>query len=117
MVMKKSGENIVEVNDMLYKYLDFSRGEKSFDISTLSKKGVRAIRLKVFTTISIEGLYTVPPGSYNISFPLLNGRLPNNFTLTEGQCDITIEELDGVGDRNYWKIVKENDSGIPSYRN
>lgn len=113
---KKFGENIVEVNDMLYKYLDFNAGEKSFDISTLTKKGVRLINIRVFTPVTIEGVYVVPVGTYDIYFPFLNGRLPNNFTITEGQCDITIQELDGVGDRNYWKITKENDNGIPSYR-
>lgn len=101
---------------MLYKYLDFNEGEKSFDISTLTKKGARLINIRVFTQVSIEETYIIPPGTYNIRFPFLNGRLPNNFTLTSGQCDITIQELDGMGDKKYWKIVKENDNGIPSYR-
>lgn len=117
MVMKKHGENIVEVNDMLYKYLSFDDGEKSFDISTLTKKGIRLINMRVYETISFEDAYPVPAGTYDIYFPFLNGRLPNNLAITQGNCDITIQELDGVGDKNYWKITKENDNGIPSYRN
>ena len=99
---------------MLYKYLNFDGGEKKFDISTLTKKGARLVQLRVYETINF-GEYPVPTGTYNIIFPFLNGRLPNNFTITSGQCDITIQELAGVGDENYFKITKENDNGIPSY--
>lgn len=112
---KKFGENIVEVNDMLYRFLNFDGGEKKFDISTLTKKGARLIQLRVYETVSFEGEYPVPTGTYDITFPFLNGRLPNNFSITSGQCDITIQELAGVGDKKYFKIKKENDNGIPSY--
>lgn len=114
-VTKKFGENIVEVNDMLYRYLNFNGGEKTFDISALTKKGVRLIQLRVYELVSFGGVYPVPPGNYDIAFPFLNGRLPNNFTITSGQCDITIQELAGAGDENYFKITKENDNGTPSY--
>lgn len=100
---------------MLYKYLNFDTGEKTFDISTLTKKGVRLVQLRVSESVSFEGTYLVTPGTYNITFPFLNGRLPNNFTITSGVCDIIIQELAGVGDENYFKIVKENDNGTPSY--
>ena len=100
---------------MLYKYLNFEGGEKTFDISTLTKKGVRKAQLRVYKTVSFEGQYPVPTGTYDITFPFLNGRLPNNFKITSGQCDITIYELAGVGDEKYFKIRKENDNEIPSY--
>lgn len=113
--MKKFGENIVEVNDMLYMYLNTDGGEKKFDVSTLTKKGVRSVHLRVYETVSFQGVYPVPPGTYNFTFPFLNGRLPNHFTIATGSCDIVIQELAGVGDENYFKITKENDNGIPSY--
>ena len=100
---------------MLYKYLNFNEGEKTFDISTLTKKGVRTAYLRVNELIVFEGVYPISPGTYNLTFPFLNGRLPNKFTITSGLCDITIQELAGVGDENYFKITKENDNGIPSY--
>ena len=100
---------------MLYKYLNFDGGEKELDISTLTKKGARLVQLRVYETVNFEGRYPVPTGKYDITFPFLNGRLPNNFTIVSGQCDITIQELAGVGDKNYFKITKENDNGIPSY--
>lgn len=100
---------------MLYKYLSFDGGEKNFDISTLTKKGARLVQLRVYELVNFEEKYPVPTGTYDITFPFLNGRLPNNFTITSGQCDITIQELAGVGDENYFKITKENDNGIPSY--
>lgn len=114
---KKFGENIVEVNDMLYKFLNFKEGEKNFDISNLTKKGARSVQLRVYEMISFEDTYPLPPGTYNITFPFLNGRLPNNFKITQGQCDIIITDFAGVGDKNYFKITKENDNGIPSYHN
>ena len=101
---------------MLYRYLDFDGGEKKFDISNLTKKGARLVQLRVYKVVSFEETYPVPPGTYIIIFPFLNGRLPNNFTITSGACDITIQELAGVGDKKYFKIEKENDNGIPSYR-
>lgn len=100
---------------MLSKYLNFDEGEKTFDISTLTKRGVRSIYIYVYKQVTIEGIYNLPSGEHNIQFPILNGRLPNNFTLTGGQCDIVIQEFAGEGDKNYWKITKENDNGIPSY--
>ena len=115
METKKFGENIVEVNDMLYKYLNFDEGEKTFDISTLTKKGVRSASLTVNEVVVFNGIYPVSVGTHNITFPFLNGRLPNNFTITSGRCDVTIYELAGVGDENYFKITKENDNGTPSY--
>lgn len=101
---------------MLHKYLNFDEGEKTFDISTLTKRGARLIYICVYKSITIEGNYILPVGEHNIQFPILNGRLPNNFTLTGGQCDIAIQELAEKGDKNYWKITKENDNGIPTYR-
>lgn len=101
---------------MLYMSLNFNEGEKKFNISTLTKKGARLVQLRVYEAISFEGEYPVPPGTYDITFPFLNGRLPNNFEITSGQCDITIQELAGVGDEKYFKITKENDNAIPSYK-
>lgn len=100
---------------MLTKYLNFDTGEKTFDISTLTKRGVRSIYFRVHKSISIENVYTLPPGDYYFQFPILNGRLPNNFTLTQGQCNVVIQEFAGIGDKKYWKIRKENDNGVPSY--
>lgn len=101
---------------MLTSYLKFNGGDKTFDISTLTKKGVRLIYIYAYTPVTIDGIYLLPSGERNIQFPILNGKLPNNFTLTSGECSIIIQELAGEGDKNYWKIKKENDNGIPTYR-
>lgn len=100
---------------LLYKYLDFTDGEKTLDISTLTKKGARSIYIEVYSDITIGENFSLGNGNHNIAFPILNGRLPNNFTLKKGRCNISILESAGAGDKNYWKITKENDNGIPSY--
>lgn len=98
---------------MLYKFLSYN-GEKTFDISNLTKKGIRTVHLRVYELVNF-GCYPVPTGTYDITFPFLNGRLPSNLTISTGTCDVIIQELAGVGDENYFKIEKENDSGTPSY--
>lgn len=100
---------------LLYAYLNVDSTEKTHDISTLTKKGIRLMHVKAYSTVQFEGGLALEPGDSYIKFPLLNGRLPNNLTIIKGDCNITILELAGVGDENYWKITKENDNGIPKY--
>lgn len=100
---------------LLYKYLNFESEEKKHDISTLTKKGIRSVFIEVYSPVQFNGFLCLENGRHYIKFPILNGRLPSNLTLEKGDCNVAILELDGVGDKNYWKITKENDNGIPSY--
>lgn len=100
---------------LLYAYLDFETTRKKHDISTLTKKRYTFNVHKSIYSDAISGGLTLEAGEYYITHPFLNGRLPNNLTVTKGSCNISILELAGVGDENYFKITKENDNGIPSY--
>lgn len=100
---------------LLYAYLDFETERKKHDISTLTKKGIRSMLIEVYASMQFAGGLTLEPGEHYITLPFLNGRLPNNLMITKGSCNISILELAGVGDENYFEITKENDNGIPSY--
>ena len=99
----------------LYAYLNFEITTKTYSISTLTKKGIRSMLVKTYSPVQFAGGLTLETGEFYITFPFLNGRLPNNLTIMKGDCNISILELAGVGDENYFKITKENDNGIPSY--
>ncbi len=100
---------------LLYVYLNFETTTRTHDISTLTKKGIRSMFIESYSPTQFAGGLNLEAGKFYITFPFLNGRLPNNLTIKKGSCNITILELAGVGDENYFKITKENDNGIPSY--
>lgn len=90
------------------------------DVTSLTKRGIKRVLIAPFNDIKMDGITLMANKTYDITFPELNGTFPSTIVfvprpeVTEWYCGCRIMELAGKGNANYFKIISENDNGVPT---
>lgn len=88
------------------------------DVTPLTKRGIKRVLLTPTHDVLFDDVPLEANKQFDITFPELNGTLPSYIQLTsnlsEWNCGCRIMELAGKGNSNYFKIIKENNNGVPT---
>lgn len=95
-----------------------SNNSARLDVETLTKRGIKRVLLTPTQNVILDGVVLEANKQFDITFPELNGTLPSYIQLSSTvevwYCGCRIMELAGEYNRNYFKIEKENNNGVPT---